>query len=62
MSALTIKVECSVEGGSTAVLYDNSQSPLQQLAFNVQEHLSVQTDIKEQGLISIVASAVFTGG
>lgn len=58
VSALTLKVECSVEGGSTAVLHDN---PLQQLPFNAQEQLRVQTDIKEQGLITIVASAVFTG-
>lgn len=61
VSAVTLKVECSVEGGSTAVLYDNSQSPLQHLAFNAEEQLRVQTDIKEQGLITIVASAVFTG-
>lgn len=61
VAALTIKVECSVEGGSTSVLYDNSQSPLQQLPFNAQEQLRVQTDVKEQGLITIVASAVFTG-
>lgn len=61
VSALTLKVECSVEGGSTAVLYDNSQSPLHQLPYNAQEQLRVQTDIKEQGLITIVASAVFTG-
>lgn len=61
VSALTLKVECSVEGGSTAVLHDNSQAPLQQLSYNDQEQLRVQTDIKEQGLITIVASAVFTG-
>ena len=61
VSALTIKVECSVEGGSTSVLYDNTPNPLQQLPFNAQEQLRVQTDIKEQGLITIVASAVFTG-
>lgn len=62
MSAVTLKVEFSVEGGSTAVLYDNAQTPMQQLPYGAQEQLRVQTDIKEQGLITIVASAVFTGG
>jgi hypothetical protein len=61
VSAVTLKVEFSVEGGSTAVLYDNSQTPMQQLPYGAQEQLRVQTDIKEQGLITIVASAVFTG-
>lgn len=60
VSAVTLKVEFSVEGGSTAVLYDNSQTPMQQLPYGAQEQLRVQTDIKEQGLITIVASAVFT--
>lgn len=61
MSAVTLKVEFSVEGGSTAVLYDNAQTPMQQLPYGAQKQLRVQTDIKEQGLITIVASAVFTG-
>eukprot|EP00878_Enallax_costatus_P023307 GHUV01024779.1.p1 GENE.GHUV01024779.1~~GHUV01024779.1.p1 ORF type:complete len:220 (+),score=42.69 GHUV01024779.1:697-1356(+) len=60
-SAITVKVECSVEGGSNAVLYDNSQSPLPQLPATGRHDVIVQTDIKEQGVITIVASAVYTG-
>lgn len=61
VSAITVKVECSVEGGSNAVLYDNSQSPLPQLPATGRHDVIVQTDIKEPGVITIVASAVYTG-
>lgn len=60
-SAVTVKVECSVEGGSNAVLHDNSQSPLPQLPATGRHDVIVQTDIKEEGVVSIVASAVYTG-
>jgi hypothetical protein len=61
VSAVAVKVECSVEGGSSSVLYDNGASPLQQLLQQQQQALRVATDIKEQGLLTIVASAVYTG-
>jgi hypothetical protein len=57
-SALTLKVEASVEGGSSAVLHS---APLQSVAYQQREVVRVSTDIKEQGLLTIVASAVFTG-
>lgn len=61
VSSVTVKVECSVEQGSSSVLYDNSQSPLPQLPPTARHEFMVQTDVREQGTVSIVASAVFTG-
>ena len=62
MSQLSIKVECAVEGGSKGVLYDNAASPLPRLPASGRHDVIVTTDIKEQGQVELVASAVFTGG
>jgi hypothetical protein len=61
VSDITIKVECAVEGGSKGVLYDNSTSPLPRLPASGRHDVIVTTDIKEQGQVELVASAVFTG-
>jgi hypothetical protein len=61
VSDITIKVECAVEGGSKGVLYDNGTSPLPRLPASGRHDVIVTTDIKEQGQVELVASAVFTG-
>ncbi|WIA30886.1 hypothetical protein OEZ86_000939 [Tetradesmus obliquus] len=60
VSQLSIKVECAVEGGSKGVLYDNAASPLPRLPASGRHDVIVTTDIKEQGQVELVASAVFT--
>jgi hypothetical protein len=62
VSDITIKVECAVEGGSQGVLYDNAASPLPRLPASGRHDVIVTTDVKEQGQVELVASAVFTGG
>jgi hypothetical protein len=62
VSDITIKVECAAEGGSKGVLYDNGTSPLPRLPASGRHDVIVTTDIKEQGQVELVASAVFTGG
>lgn len=61
VSDITVKVEFVVEGGSSSVLYDSGPSPLPQLPVSGRHDVIVTTDIKEQGAIQLVASAVFTG-
>eukprot|EP00882_Tetradesmus_deserticola_P017235 GHRQ01018456.1.p1 GENE.GHRQ01018456.1~~GHRQ01018456.1.p1 ORF type:complete len:170 (+),score=34.06 GHRQ01018456.1:140-649(+) len=61
VSDISIKVECAVEGGSKAVLHDNGTSPLSRLPPSGRHDVIVTTDVKEQGQVELVASAVFTG-